>query len=313
MKVLFVDVVQDVLKKELKSKGFECIDGENFTIKEIENIIPKVEGIVIRAKIILDQKILKKALKLRFIARSGAGLENIDVDYCNNNGILVFNSPEGNRNAVAEHALGMLLCLFNHLHTSHREILDGKWEREQNRGVELDGKTVGIIGYGNNGSAFAKKLKGFDVEVLVYDKYKIIEQDFQIKCASLNDIFNKADVVSFHIPQNEETLFFANDDFFNSFKKPIYLINCSRGKIVDSKSLLSAIKSKIVLGACLDVLEYEHTSFEQIDFSKSPKPFIELINRKEVLLSPHVAGWTVESYYKLSKILAEKIKETFKK
>jgi D-3-phosphoglycerate dehydrogenase len=220
---------------------------------------------------------------------------------------VLFNAPEGNRNAVAEHALGMLLALFNQLGKCDSEVRQGIWDREGNRGIELDGKTVGIIGFGNNGSAFAHKLSGFDVRILAYDKYKTGFGTERIEESSLNAIFDAADVLSFHVPQNEETLFMGNKRFFQQFKRPIYLINLSRGKIVKLSDLLDALNEKRILGACLDVLEIEKPSFEKMDSEKIPEELRLLFQRKNILFSPHVGGWTTESYYKLSSVLANKI------
>lgn len=234
-------------------------------------------------------------------------MENIDEAYCAVRGIVLFNAPEGNRNAVAEHALGMLLALFNRIIPADREVRNGVWDREGNRGVELDGKTVGIIGYGNNGSAFARKLRGFEVNVLAYDKYKSgFGDDFVQEC-TIEALYAEADVVSFHIPQNEETLFMANAAFFQSFAKPIYLLNLSRGKIVQTEALVKALDQGKVLGACLDVLEFEPSSFENLFAQNLPDYFRLLLRDERIIFSPHVGGWTHDSYYKLSKVLADKI------
>lgn len=307
MIILFLDEVHEILSKRLTNAGYQCIHAENFSKEDCLNWVKKVDGIVIRSRFPMDESFLKNASCLKFIARSGAGMENIDVSYCKNRGITLYNSPEGNRNAVGEHALGMLLSLMNKLHSADREIRSGTWDREGNRGIELDGKTVGIIGYGNNGQAFAKKLRGFDVNVLAYDKYKqSFGSDFVKEC-TLEAILDQADVISFHIPQNEETIYFANDDFFNLLKKPIFLLNLSRGKIVNTECLVHAIKRGIVLGAGLDVLEYETSCFENIFNQETPVPFKYLIDSNRVILSPHIGGWTVESYFKLSNVLADKI------
>jgi D-3-phosphoglycerate dehydrogenase len=311
MRILFLDTVHKVLEDRLIKSNFKCIDGTKLTLNEVIELMPNVEGIIIRSRFTLNEELLKFSPQLKFIARSGAGMENIDVEYCTKKNIQLFNAPEGNRNAVGEHALGMLLCLLNKIHTANNDVKKGLWEREKNRGIELDGKTIGIIGYGNNGKAFAKKLRGFDVKILAYDKYKSGFSDQQIIESNLNDIFEFADIVSFHIPQNNETLFFGNPLFFSKFKKPIFLLNLSRGKIIESQALLNAIKNGNVLGAGLDVLEYEKTSFENLFDSSLPSEFIELIQRDEVLLSPHVGGWTRESYFKLSNVLADKILKHF--
>jgi D-3-phosphoglycerate dehydrogenase len=311
MKILFLDTVHEILEDRLIQAGFECIDGIKLTFEETKYQLLDIEGIVIRARFTLNEELLKYAPKLKFIARSGAGMENIDEEYCKNRNIVLFNAPEGNRNAVGEHALGMLLSLMNKIHQANRDVKNGLWEREKNRGLELDGKTVGIIGFGNNGSAFAKKLQGFDVEILVYDKFKSSFSKDQIKETTLEEIFQKADAVSFHIPQNKETIYLGNDLFFERFKKPIFLLNLSRGKIIDSKALLKAINSGKILGAGLDVLEYEKSSFENMFEGSLPEEFTQLVQSEKVLLTPHVGGWTNESYFKLSDVLATKILEKF--
>ena len=307
MRVIFLDIVHPILQERLTKLGAVCIDGSDLTYEEAKSSIENADGIVIRSRFKMDKKMLSGAKNLQFIARSGAGMENIDIDYCEQKGITLFNAPEGNRNAVGEHALGMLLSLFNNLNKGDREIRSGKWDREGNRGVELDGKTVGIIGFGNNGSAFAKKLQGFDVEIRAYDKYITGFGNAQVQESTMDELFENSDVVSFHIPQNEETIGLANNDFFNSFKKNIYLINLARGKVVETSALVQAMQSKKVIGACLDVLEYEKTSFESFFDQEIPEDFKYLLNAENVILSPHVGGWTKESYFKLSDVLADKI------
>lgn len=311
MTVIFLDSVHPVLQQRLEEKGFYCIDATNDSLEKCKQLVSEAEGIVIRSRFRMDRSFLNQAAKLKFIARSGAGMENIDENYCESKNITLFNAPEGNRNAVAEHALGMLLTLFNRLNIADREVREGKWDREGNRGIELDGKTVGIIGYGNNGSAFAKKLAGFDVKILAYDKYKSKFGNKQVHESTLRAIYQEADVVSFHIPQNEETLYFADESFFESFQKSIYLLNLSRGKIVKTSALVNAIREEKVLGAGLDVLEYEKASFESFFEQDIPEDFRYLLKSDKVLLTPHVGGWTKESYFKLSSVLADKILERF--
>lgn len=309
MKVLFIDTVHPILEERLTKAGYECVDGTKLSKEECQLEIQNVTGIVIRSRFRMDEAFLSSAKQLKFIARSGAGMENIDIEYCEQEGITLHNAPEGNRNAVGEHALGMLLSLFNRLHLADQEVRNGKWDRDGNRGIELDGKTVGIIGFGNNGSAFAKKLSGFDVKILAYDKYKSDFGKEYVTESTLKDIYKNCDVISFHIPQNEETIYFANDEFFSSFEKNIYLINLSRGKIVQTSALVNALKNSKVLGACLDVLEYEKTSFESFfeDKENIHPDFKYLLESEKTLLSPHVGGWTIESYFKLSNVLADKI------
>lgn len=306
-KVVFIDTVHPVLWERLSAAGYDCFDATSLEKDECVAQVTDATGLVIRSRFPMDRDFLDHAHALKFIARSGAGMENIDIPYCENRGIVLHNAPEGNRNAVAEHALGMLLSLFNHLKKGDLEIRKGIWDREGNRGVELDGKTVGIIGYGNNGAAFAKKLRGFDVEVLAYDKYKSGFGDAFVKESSLEEIQEKADVLSLHIPQNNETKFWLDTPFFDAFEKSFYLINLSRGKIVKTSGLRKALNEGKVLGACLDVLEYEKASFENIFSGDMPDDFKFLLNSDKVLLSPHVGGWTHESYFKLSGVLADKI------
>jgi D-3-phosphoglycerate dehydrogenase len=306
-KVLFIDTVHSILEERLSNRGFYCIDGTKMSREEIQLELKDVFGIVIRARFTLDKEFLFNASQLKFIARSGSGLENIDQVYCKERKIELFNSPEGNRNAVGEHALGMLLSLLNKLPQANKQVKDGIWDREGNRGEELDGKTIGIIGYGNNGSAFAKKLRGFDVKILIYDKYKTGFGDHFVQEGTLQAIFQQADIVSFHIPLTKENKYFANQSFFNSFSKPIRLLNLSRGKIVNTKDMVLALKEKKVIGACLDVLEFETKSFESFFEQHLPEEFNYLIHSDNVILSPHVGGWTIESYFKLSNVLADKI------
>ena len=311
MKVLFIDTVHALLQEKLEANNFICIDGSNMSREEVESTLHDVNGIVIRSRFTMDENLLKFAPNLQFIARSGAGMENIDEAYCKQRKIELFNAPEGNRTAVGEQALGMLLNLFNHLVRGNEEVRKGIWDREGNRGIELTGKTVGIIGYGNNGSAFAKVLRGFDCTILAHDKYRTNFGDDYVQEASMETIFDQADIVSFHIPQNEETLYMGNTSFFDSFKKSIYLLNLSRGKIVSIADLMKAIESNKVLGAGLDVLEFESKSFEKMDIASHPI-MQTLFNNNKVLLSPHVGGWTKESYIKLSEVLAQKILSKFK-
>jgi D-3-phosphoglycerate dehydrogenase len=267
------------------------------------------DGVVIRSKIKITKDIIDKATKLKFIARAGAGMENIDVEYAVQKGIKCLHAPEGNRDAVAEQAIGMLLALFNNLIRADKEVREGKWIREGNRGVELMGKTVGIIGYGNMGSAFAERLKGFGVNVLVYDKYKKNFGNEIIKESTLDDLFKNADVLSIHTPLSEETQYMINDSFINSFTKNIYIINTARGKSLNTADLVKNLKTGKVRGACLDVLEYEMVSFEALDTKQLPEAFQYLIQCDNVILSPHIAGWTHESNEKIASVLANKILE----
>ena len=310
-KVVFIDVVHPILSERLIHLGYICEDATKFTQEEVRASIKDAFGIVIRAKYKLNKEFLSNCFNLGFIARSGSGLENIEVDYCNQNNIAVFNSPEGNRNAVAEHGLGMLLSLFNRLNKGDREVRNGIWNRDDNRGIELDGKTIGLIGYGNNGSAFAKKLEGFDCSVLAYDKYKKDFSNKNVRESSLEEIFKHAEVLSFQVPLTNETHQLFNTQFINQFHQPFFLLNLARGKIVHTKSLVEGIQSGKVLGACLDVLEYEPSDFSSFFHTTLPDELNFLFQQQNVLFSPHVAGWTEESYYKLRAVLADKIEQTF--
>lgn len=307
MRILFLDEVHPILSERLIKAGHTCIQATQSSLEETKKAVVNADGIVIRARFRLDEDILQHAKQLKFIARSGAGMENIDANYCKSRNIQLYNAPEGNRNAVGEHALGMLLSLLNNLNKGDKEVRSGKWEREGNRGEELDGKTVGIIGFGNNGRAFAKKLRGFEVNVLAYDKYKTNFGNEFVQEARLEDIYKNADIVSFHIPQNEETIFMGNTSFFDHFLKPIILLNLSRGKIIETKALVDALKNSKVKAAGLDVLEYEKSSFESFFEQEIPPAFQYLLSAENVILSPHVGGWTKESYFKLSDVLADKI------
>jgi D-3-phosphoglycerate dehydrogenase len=275
-------------------------------LDEVLQISKTISGIIIRSKFKIDKKFIDTAVNLKIIGRVGAGLENIDTQYCKVKNIEVVNSPEGNRDAVGEHALGMILSLFNNLNKCNNQLKLGIWDREGNRGIELSGKTVGIIGYGNMGSAFAEKLSGFNVNVIAYDKYKFNYSNNFAKETNLDEIFEKTDVLSIHTPQTEETINMINSEFISKFRKNIYIVNTARGKIVNTNDLVSQLKTGKILGACLDVLEFEKLNFEEIFGNNSSQSFNYLVNSEKVLLSPHVAGWTNESYYKISKIIANK-------
>jgi D-3-phosphoglycerate dehydrogenase len=307
-KVLFIDTAHPTLQQGLEELGFECHYFDGYKRANFEKIIHQYEGIVIRSKIKLDRSILEKAKRLEFIGRVGAGMENIDVAFAQSRGIHCLNAPEGNRGAVGEQAIGMLLMLFNNLKRADAEVRKGLWRREENRGLEIEGKTIGIIGYGNMGSSFAQKVSGFGARVIAYDKYKKGYSDNFVKESSLEGLFEKSDILSLHVPLTDETRFMVNQDFLNQFKKEIFLINTSRGKVVKTDDLVKQLKTGKVRGACLDVLEYEGLSFEQLDASKLPKAFSELIKMENVILSPHIAGWTHESNVKLAKTIVEKVK-----
>ncbi|MEZ4801320.1 MAG: 2-hydroxyacid dehydrogenase [Gelidibacter sp.] len=310
MRILHLDTNHPLLINQLKALGFENDEDYSSSKEVVMSTIKNYDGIVLRSRFSIDEQFLDAATNLKFIARVGAGLENIDSSYANKKKITLIAAPEGNRNAVGEHALGMLLSLFNKLNKADREVRNGIWQREANRGIELDGKTVGLIGYGNMGKAFAKKLRGFDVEVLCYD-IKNYVGDKNAKQVSLKDFQKQVDVVSLHTPQTSKTLGMINSTFINQFTKPFWLLNTARGKSVVTADLVEALKSQKILGAGLDVLEYEKTSFEDMFTSTMPEPFQYLIQAENVLLTPHVAGWTIESNEKLAQTIVDKIKAKF--
>ncbi|MHC1778120.1 MAG: 2-hydroxyacid dehydrogenase [Lentimicrobium sp.] len=310
--VLFIDTAHPYLEEELSRRGFRCNHFPGDNREEILMKIHDYEGIIIRSKIKLDREALEKAVKLRFIARVGAGMENIDQAYAESKGVVCLNAPEGNRDAVGEHAMGMLLSLLNHLCRVNQEVRNGIWIREGNRGTEVQGKTVAIIGYGNTGGAFAEKLSGFGANVIAYDKYKTGFSELYVKEVQMDTVFREADILSLHVPLTDETRNMVDKAYFDSFNKPVYLINTARGQCVDTASLMDAIDNGKVLGAALDVLEYEKLSFENLDAANLPEPFRRLIACNKVILSPHIAGWTHESNYKMAKALVEKIKLCWK-
>ena len=308
MKVLFLDVNHSCLIDGLRDLGFQCDEDYLSSKSVVEEKIHQYDGLVIRSRFSIDKGFLEKALKLKFIGRVGAGLENIDIDFANKKGIQLIAAPEGNRNAVGEHALGMILALFNKFKKADNEIRRGIWLREDNRGIELEGKTIGLIGYGNMGKAFAKKLQGFESKVICYD-IKPNVGDQNARQVSLQELFEETEVLSLHTPQTDLTKQMINTSFLEQFEHNLYLINTARGSAVVTKDLVKALKAGKVLGACLDVLEYEKNSFENF-FSKENtlhEDFKYLINSDKVLLSPHVAGWTVESKFKLAETIVHKV------
>lgn len=310
MKILHLDTNHPLLIQQLSDLGFENNEDYMSSKSEIENIIHLYDGFVIRSRFSIDRSFLDKATRLKFIARVGAGLENIDCEYAQQKGIELIAAPEGNRNAVGEHALGMLLSLFNKLNKADKEVRSGLWLREENRGLELDGKTVGLIGYGNMGNAFAKKLRGFDVTVLCYDIRPNLGNE-NASQVSLEELQERSDVLSLHTPETHLTKGMINSVFINQFKKPFWIINTARGKSVVTKDLVKALKTQKILGAGLDVLEYEKSSFENLFTSSIPEEFSYLIQSENVVLSPHVAGWTKESKEKLAQTIVDKIKRKF--
>lgn len=306
-KVFFLDTVHPVLAQRLSAAGYECIGLEDTTAEALPGHLHEAHGIVLRSRIPVNRALLEACPNLVFIARSGSGLENIDVAFATSRGIRLFNSPEGNRDAVAEHVMGMLLSLFNKLNKSDHEVRQGIWDREGNRGMELAGKTMGIIGYGVMGTAVAKRLAGFQCRILAHDKYKSGFGSDGVQECTLERIFEEADIVSLHLPLTAETEAYVNQTWLQQFRKPICLVNTSRGRHVVTADLVDAMRSGQVYGACLDVLEYEKASLEGLETASVPEALQYLMNSAHTVLTPHIAGWTVESYVKLSEVLADKI------
>lgn len=312
IKILHIDSNHPLLWDELQAAGFQNEADFTSSKETIEAKIANYHGIVIRSRFKIDKNFIDKATNLQFIARVGAGLESIDCDYAISKNIQLIAAPEGNSNAVGEQALGMLLSLFNNLNKADKEVKNGQWNRESNRGYELDGKTIGIIGYGNMGKAFAKKLRGFDVEVLCYDILTNVA-DANAKQVSLEEVQQKADVLSLHVPWTPLTDKMVNTSFINAFQKPFWLLNLARGKCVVTSDLVAALQSKKILGAGLDVLEYEKLSFENLfDEDTKNEAFEYLRKADNVLLTPHIGGWTFESHEKLAQTIVNKILHLYK-
>ncbi len=311
IKILIPEKTNPVLEKMLLEAGFSVNVCPSAERDEILAQIPDYDAIVIRSKTLLDKEFLDTATRLRAIGRVGAGMDAIDVDYAESKGIVCFNSPEGNRTAVGEHAVGLLLALFDKIVRADQEVRQGQWNREKNRGLEIEGKTIGMIGYGNMGRSFAKRLSGFDCRVIAYDRFKSGFSDAYATEVSLEELQAQSEVLSLHVPLTELTRFMVDEAFIERFARPFYLINTSRGKVVRLKDLLSAMQNGKVLGAGLDVLEYEAFSNE-LSSGSLPWELEELFKRQDTVFTPHVAGWSVESDYKLSFYLAQKLIDFFK-
>ncbi len=306
MKILITDNVHQLLPQKLKERGFDVTYLPEIKWDEVYDIIEDYCAIVINTKTKMNKQILDKAKNLKLIVRLGSGLDIIDLDYARKKNITVVRTPEGNRNAVAEHAMGLLLSLLNNIVISNNEVKKFQWNREKNRGIELEGKTIGIIGFGNTGSCFAEKLKSFGIKILVFDKYKQRFDDkfrYVIK-STMNQLWEECDIVSFHIPLTEETKYLVDKNFINKFKKNIYLINTSRGKIINTKDLINELESGKIRGAALDVLENEkpwiYNDEEKVLYKK-------MFSMENVIVTPHIAGWTSESKEKIAKFSYDKI------
>ena len=310
MKIIHVDKNHPILIELLSRFGYENFKYYDSTKIEIEKIIENYDGIIIRSRFKIDKSFIKKAKRLKFIARVGSGKENIDVDYAKRNNIKILTSPEGNSNAVGEHAVGLLLSLMNKIIPSNQSIKQHKWLREKYRGYELENKIIGIIGYGHTGKSFAKKLSGFNnVKVLFYD-IKDIKTDKYAEKSSLEKIFENADILSFHVDENDLSIKMFNKSFIKKMRKPFWVINTSRGKVVSLEDLKWGIEKSIIFGAGLDVIELEDYSFENVTFKKN-----EILNfflkSEKVIITPHIAGWTHESHHKLAKTIVDKISKCF--
>ena len=312
MNIIHLDANHPLLVDQLETLGYNNFIDTESSKEEVEKKISIYDGVIIRSRFPIDKTFIDKAKNLKFIGRVGAGLETIDINYAKKKGIKLISAPEGNRNAVGEHNLGLLLGLLNKIRVADISVRNGKWLREPNRGIELEGKIIGLIGYGNMGKSFAQKLKGFDVEVLCYD-IKNNVGDENAKQVTLNELKNSAEILSLHVPQTTDTKGMVNDSFISDFENPFLLLNTARGNCVVIKDLVKALKNNKILGAGLDVLEFENSSFESLLLTKNISHEMDyLIKSNKVLLTPHIAGWTNESKMKLAQVIVEKIKEIYK-
>ncbi len=302
--IIITSKVHPWLLDTLKEKGYDFIYDPVITYDSLLEQADKISGLIVTTRIKIDRILIDKAVHLKWIGRLGSGMELIDVAYAREKNIFCVSSPEGNRNAVAEHALGMLLGLMNHLYTATDEVKNGLWQREENRGTELSGKVVGIIGFGNTGSAFAKLLSSFNVTVLAYDKYVSGFGNSMVKEASMEQLCRYADVISFHLPLTDETTYIANNKFFKTLQQKPYIINTSRGAVIETTSLIHALHQGLISGAALDVLENEILS----SYNEQEKAnFVFLTQQKNVLITPHIAGYSQEAFFQMSSVLLEKL------
>lgn len=310
-RVIFIDNTYPFLFQRLTELGFSCEAHYSTSREELLGQLSDCFGLVLRSRLRIDAEMLSQGKKLAFVARSGVGLEHIDLETAAQLGIQVLSSPEGSRDTVAEHAIGMLLMLMNNLGLADRQIREGNWVRAANRGIEIKGKTIGIIGYGNMGSAFAQKIRGFGARLIAYDKFKTNYGDDLVQEVELEQIWNEADIVTLHIPFLPENHYFVNDAFLQRFKKPIYLVNTARGTVLNTSDLVKNLQSGKVIGAALDVFEYEEQSFENLKPEDLPEPFQYLRHANNVILTPHLAGSSLEANEGHARVLAQKIEKLF--
>ncbi len=310
-KILFIDPTEPILRETLTARGWICDMHLTTPPAEIMQRIDQYTGLVLRSRMRIDRAFLDAATRLRFIARSGVGTEHIDLEYAAEKGIAVFTSPEGSRDTVGEHTLGLLLCLLNNLARADRQVRQGEWDRGGNRGHEIKGRTVGIIGYGNMGTAFAQRLAGFGAEVIAYDKYKTDYGDAYARAVDLSTLQATADIISLHIPYSTANHYFVDADFLAAFANPIWVINTARGLVLNTTDLVAALQSGQVLGTALDVIEYEDQSFVHLDPAVQPAPFQYLLQHPQVVLTPHIAGWSYAAEEGHARTLARKILQQF--
>lgn len=313
MKILILDPPHPYLKEQLDLLALKYEEDFDSSKAEVMEKLSQYDGLIVRSRLRLDKAFLEQGTHLQFIARYGVGLEHIDVEYAKQKGIKVYNSPEGSMDTVAEHAMGMLLMLMNNLGRADRQVREGIWSREPNRGLEIKGRVVGILGYGNMGQSFAKRISGFEAKkVIAYDKYRKNYGDQYAEAVSLETLFAEADILSVHIFYEPENHHLINADFLKRFQKPIFLVNTARGLVLHTADLVEAIKQGSVLGAALDVIEYEEMSFAKLDLSQLPAPFQYLQTSDQVVLAPHIAGWSQESKLGHAKVLIQKIRNLLK-
>ncbi|MEM8527622.1 MAG: NAD(P)-dependent oxidoreductase [Bacteroidota bacterium] len=310
-KILFINQAHPVLEKKLTDLGYECHLHFDTPKEEIERMLLDFFGVVMRSRINVDQSFIDAGTNLKFIAREGVGIEHIDVEYAKSKGIEVITSPEGSQDTVAEHAMAHLLNLLNHINRANNQVKAGVWSREENRAIELKGKTVGIIGYGNMGRSFAKRLSGFDCKVIAYDKYKTDYGDEYAEAVSLSQLQAESDIISLHVFYERENHLFVNDEYLSAFQKNIFVINTARGLVLDTAALVRHLKTGKVRGAALDVLEYEEQSFSQLTAENLPPAFTYLTEADNVILAPHIAGWSSESKEGHGRVLGGKIEQQF--